>query len=449
MMNHLLTHKNLLNLLVAFAVLLSTLGFASAAAAQSSCGATYIVQRGDYLSKIARTCGVTYSNLLKANPTIKNPSLIYPGQVINIPTGTVPVTGSKPGDYTVVKGDTLFSIAQRYTLTEADLRAANPNLGTTINIGQVLRIPSRITFATGGTAASIQGQLGANSSHYYLLNAAAEQTLEVTVTGPSDLTFSILGADGSTVKSANNLPGFRGVLPKTQDYILVLKSANSTANYGMSLSIPQRIRFASGGTSATLTGTVPAALSQYFVLRALKGQTMTVTTTPNDKLQLTVYGVDGTVLKSPMGEGASFTGVLPSTQDYILVLKSANQVQTFSMTVSIPPAPVPVTGTGSYTVQKGDTLFSIASRFGTTVSVLMRANPDITNSSVISVGQVIYLPGATITLANGQKVYIAKRGDTMSAIARQFSKTLDALINANQQISNPNVILTGQRINIP
>ena len=98
---------------------------------------------------------------------------------------------------------------------------------------------------------------------------------------------------------------------------------------------------------------------------------MNVSATPSDQLQLIIYGVDGSVLRSGMGQGASFSGVLPSTQDYILVLRSANQAQAFTLNVSIPAAPViPVTGSGSYTVQRGDTLFSIAVRFQTTVDHL-------------------------------------------------------------------------------
>jgi len=151
-----------------------------------------------------------------------------------------------------------------------------------------------------------------------------------------------------------------------------------------------------------------------------------------------------------MGEGASFSGVLPSTQDYFLVLRSANQAQAFTLNVSIPGTPpTPVTGTGSYTVRKGDTLFSIAARFQSTVNTLLRANPEITNKNVITAGQVIYLPGATLTLSNGQVVYIAMSSDTMGAIARQFNTTLSLLIKANPQISNPNLIYPGQRINIP
>ena len=58
---------------------------------------TYTVQWGDTLGKIATRSGTTVSNLLAVNPQIKNPSLIYVGQVINLPSGiSVPPPATKP-----------------------------------------------------------------------------------------------------------------------------------------------------------------------------------------------------------------------------------------------------------------------------------------------------------------------------------------------------------------
>lgn len=67
-------------LIAALAILMPT-----TAQAQSACGDTVTVVRGDTLRGIARRCGVTYSALLAANPQITNPNLIYVGQQITIP----------------------------------------------------------------------------------------------------------------------------------------------------------------------------------------------------------------------------------------------------------------------------------------------------------------------------------------------------------------------------
>lgn len=46
---------------------------------------TYKVKKGDTLSKIAKTHGVSLRKLINANPQITNPDLIHPGDIITIP----------------------------------------------------------------------------------------------------------------------------------------------------------------------------------------------------------------------------------------------------------------------------------------------------------------------------------------------------------------------------
>ncbi len=65
-------------------ILIFVLLFSSSVFAQS----TYTVQRGDSIWKIAVKHQVGMSEIIAANPQIKNPNLIYPGQKITIPTVT-------------------------------------------------------------------------------------------------------------------------------------------------------------------------------------------------------------------------------------------------------------------------------------------------------------------------------------------------------------------------
>jgi len=62
--------KRMIQLTLILVLLVSMLAATSGASAASYCGSTYIVQRGDWLSKIANRCGVTLSQLYAANPWV-------------------------------------------------------------------------------------------------------------------------------------------------------------------------------------------------------------------------------------------------------------------------------------------------------------------------------------------------------------------------------------------
>jgi peptidoglycan DL-endopeptidase LytE len=102
----------------------------------------------------------------------------------------------------------------------------------------------------------------------------------------------------------------------------------------------------------------------------------------------------------------------------------------------------------SVTVISGDTLLKIANRCGTTVSALQRANPEIGSGSLIFPGQVLQLPGAILGTDGGYFVYIVARGDTLRSLASRFGTTVDALLAANPAITNANVIYEGQRLKV-
>lgn len=86
-----------------------------------------IVQPGDTLLELSRKYNVPYHRLLAANPQITNPSLIYPGQVVILPTA--PQRTPAPEVQRVVRpGDTMFNIAREFGIPLNQLIALNPQV---------------------------------------------------------------------------------------------------------------------------------------------------------------------------------------------------------------------------------------------------------------------------------------------------------------------------------
>ncbi|MFC4291484.1 LysM domain-containing protein [Sphingorhabdus arenilitoris] len=96
----------------------------------------------------------------------------------------------------------------------------------------------------------------------------------------------------------------------------------------------------------------------------------------------------------------------------------------------------------SYQIQRGDTLSSIAARFGTDARTIAAMNA-IANPNRIYAGQSISVP------AGGGQSYTVRSADTLGAIARANGLPLSSLIAANPQIANPNRIFPGDVITIP
>lgn len=134
---------------------------------------TYVVAKGDTLSVIARKHGISLRALLQANGIApENADTLRDGQILNIPTPGVqaapmptpqrattpapqtqprgssqkaPAPAPAPRVYTVLKGDTLTSIARKHGITVPALLQANgiaPENADTLRDGQTLNIPT-------------------------------------------------------------------------------------------------------------------------------------------------------------------------------------------------------------------------------------------------------------------------------------------------------------------
>ncbi len=112
-------------------------------------------------------------------------------------------------------------------------------------------------------------------------------------------------------------------------------------------------------------------------------------------------------------------------------------------------SPVPVTGKDQYRIEPGDTLFSLAKRFGTTIPGILALNPEIPDPNLIYSGALLNLPPGRVVPTNGAVTYFVKPGDTLYKIAAEFDTTIASILKYNPDIKNPRLIFPGQRLVFP
>lgn len=100
-----------------------------------------------------------------------------------------------------------------------------------------------------------------------------------------------------------------------------------------------------------------------------------------------------------------------------------------------------------HTVQRGDTLSRLSREFGVPVAQLAAWN-NIANTNRIYVGQLVCVGRQIIVDDTAGRSYTVQRGDTLYRVARRFGVDVGVLARVNNLI-NPNVIYVGQVLRIP
>lgn len=98
----------------------------------------------------------------------------------------------------------------------------------------------------------------------------------------------------------------------------------------------------------------------------------------------------------------------------------------------------------TYIVQRGDSLWSIANKFNTTIDELKMINN--LSSNTLQIGQILKLPKISNELPSKQ-TYTVKKGDSLWSIAQQFNTTIQAIKDLNNLTSN--VLNIGDQLYIP
>lgn len=255
-----------------------------------------------------------------------------------------PPEGITTNTYVVQKGDSLYSIANKLGTTVSELKKENNLTTNTLQIGQVLRIPTKEIYE-------------------------GEENIYIVKKG--DTLYSIAAANNTTVdelKKANNL-------------------TSNILSTGQLLKIPSALLPES-------TYIVKKGDSLYSI--ANKYNTTVDELKRINNLTSNILSI-GQVLKLPSDKVSD-------------VEKEENTI--------------------SYTVQKGDSLYSIARKYSTTIDKIKDLNNLTTN--LLSIGQVLLIP----TNTNLETTYTVQKGDSLYSIAKKYDTTVDRLKQLNNLKSN-------------
>jgi LysM repeat protein len=133
------------------------------------------------------------------------------------------------------------------------------------------------------------------------------------------------------------------------------------------------------------------------------------------------------------------------------------QVLTLPTAAPAPVAAAPAPAATTHTVVAGDTVSALAKRYGSTVQAIVAAN-GLDSRAFIRVGQTLTIPaaGATVPTQAGPApapapttaTHLVVAGDTVSALAKRYGTTVDAIVSANGLDSRA-LIRIGQTLTIP
>jgi hypothetical protein len=199
---------------------------------------------------------------------------------------------------------------------------------------------TNIVFATGATAAVEQGTIQPGQVKTYTLSAGQYQPMILILNSPAnDVYLGVMEPDGNKLLDpVHKWTNWQWLLPKTEVYTIQVFGGATAETYTLTTKVAQRVNFPSGSTSVTLNGTTVNGFVFTYALNCKAGQTMTATlNVPATSAYLDIFGLATGPLLNSSSLATTWTGTLPSTEDYIIeVIPNNGQVVTYSITITIP-----------------------------------------------------------------------------------------------------------------
>lgn len=383
------------SLLLIFTLIFSfSLSTTRDAAAQGPCGTSYIVLPGDTVDEIADLCGTSSEAILTINPEITDPDNLYPGQIIRIPepdiiSPTVVAINPACG----FPGQEIMVVGSGYP-ENSDVQLSIGQAGQpTAVIGQVEsdqygRIDTTVDIpddAQPGTTWIVVSQTQISSAQF--ISTSNDYYVIERVPDPNSATTYVV-QEGDTLRSIS--------VKFNREFVSILQ-ANPQITQPDQLNPGQTIRIPPQESGIAQTGLLPVCGPAETDIQ-VSGSGFP----PFSQIDLSL----GQYLVSYELAGAANSSSTGAFQDQLTIPSSAQNMQQW----------VVVAATSTF-------------------------------PSVLSTSNIF-----TVTLPNDPRkpeLYIVKPGDTLNAIAAEYTRTVASILAVNPQITNPNQLEIGEKIIIP
>jgi hypothetical protein len=217
--------------------------------------------------------------------------------------------------------------------TLAPTAAASPTASPTVTPQAV-----NIIFATGTTAAVETGAIQPNQVQAYTLGAGQNQPMILIVNSPNnDVTLGVTEPDGTVLLDpAKKYTNWQWLLPKTESYTIQVYGGATSEDYSLTAKVAQIVNFASGSSSIALSASTPKGYVVSYAVSCKANQVMTVSlNVPATTAYLDVFGLATGPLLSSSARATSWSGTLPSSQDYIIEVIPVGGEVNYTLTVSV------------------------------------------------------------------------------------------------------------------
>ena len=456
-----------------------------------SCDYAYVVKPDDTMFKIANERGTDLAMLQKLNPHIKNMDLIYPKQKVCIPRPIICTA-----KYTVKSGDTMNQIAQMFGTDLTTLQKMNPYISD-INLiypGQVLCVPTIISTATPtGTPTGTPTQGSCDSVYvvksgdtmFNIANANGTDLVMLKKLNPDIKNMDLIYPDQKvcipkpiicsakyTVKSGDTMSKIAQMFGTDLTTLQRLNPYISDINLiypGQQICVDKTISTATTtfNTTGTPSGTtttfspqnyIPICISKHIVkpgdtlnniAKMYNTDLKTIQLLNPDIKDLNMIYPNQQICIPNSGATPVVTTITPSGTTTITPSGTTTFIPTGTTTK--PPLKSCNTGSFTYVVRMGEKIEDIAKSMNVSVSDIAKANPDINMKNIFPGILCIPQPTTTTFIPTtttkppqkscdaGSKTWTVAKGVTVDRIASAMKVSVSDIAKANPGVDLNNL----------